>query len=71
MVIKNLEYKEKAIKKLLEVTSELMEGNSNENIIFKAPTGAGKTIIIADFLLRLVEKRTDSKAFFFHLGSTT
>ena len=42
-----------------------MEGNSNENIILKAPTGAGKTIIIADFLLRFVEKRTDSKTFSF------
>lgn len=65
MVIKNVEYKEKAIKKLLEITNELLDGNSNENIIFKAPTGAGKTIIIADYLLRLVDKRTDSKTFSF------
>lgn len=65
MVIKHLEYKEKAIKKLLEITNELLEGNTNDNIIFKAPTGAGKTIIIADFLLRLVNKRTDSKTFSF------
>ncbi|MFA6027184.1 MAG: DEAD/DEAH box helicase family protein [Ignavibacteriaceae bacterium] len=65
MIIKNLMYKEKAIAKLLDLTNELLEGNSNENIIFKAPTGAGKTIIIADFLLRLVEKRNDSKTFSF------
>ena len=65
MIIKNLEYKEKAIKKLLAIANEILEGNSNENIIFKAPTGAGKTIIIADFLLRLVEKRNDSKTFSF------
>ena len=65
MIIKNLEYKEKAIKKLLDIANELLDGNSNENIIFKAPTGAGKTIIIADFLLRLVEKRKDGKIFSF------
>ena len=65
MIIKNLEYKEKAIKKLLDISNELLDGNSNENIIFKAPTGAGKTIIIADFLLRLVEKRKDNKTFSF------
>lgn len=65
MIIKHLEYKEKAIKRLLEITNELLDGNSNENIIFKAPTGAGKTIIIADFLMRLIEKRADSKTFSF------
>jgi type III restriction enzyme len=63
MIIKHLEYKEKAIKRLLDISNELLDGNTNENIIFKAPTGAGKTIIIADFLLRLIEKRTDHKTF--------
>jgi len=65
MIIKNLEYKEKAIKKLLDIANELLDGNSNENIIFKAPTGAGKTIIIADFLLQFVSNRKDSKTFSF------
>lgn len=65
MVIKNLEYKEKAIKKLLDIANELLDGSSNDNIIFKAPTGAGKTIIMADFLLRFVEQRNDSKTFSF------
>lgn len=65
MIIKNLEYKEKAIKKLLDIANELLEGKSNDNIIFKAPTGAGKTIIMADFILQLVEKRNDSKTFSF------
>ncbi|MBN1971113.1 MAG: DEAD/DEAH box helicase family protein [Candidatus Delongbacteria bacterium] len=65
MIIKHLEYKEKAIKRLLEISNELLDGNTNENLIFKAPTGAGKTIIIADFLLRLIEKRTDNKTLSF------
>lgn len=65
MIIKYLKYKEKAIKKLLETANELLESDGNENIIFKAPTGAGKTIIMADFLLRFVEKRNDNKIFSF------
>lgn len=65
MIIKNLQYKEKSIAKLLDIANELVVGNDNENIIFKAPTGAGKTIIIADFLLRFVEKRKDHKTFSF------
>lgn len=65
MIIKSLKYKEKAIAKLLDITNELLEGNSNESIIFKAPTGSGKTIIIADFLLRFVSNRKDSKTFSF------
>lgn len=65
MIIKNLEYKEKAIKKLLDIANELLVGKGNDNIIFKAPTGAGKTIIMADFLLQLVEKRNDHKTFSF------
>lgn len=65
MIIKQLVYKDKAIKKLIAISNELLEGNSNENIIFKAPTGAGKTIIIAEFLLQLVSNRKDSKTFSF------
>lgn len=65
MIIKNLEYKEKAIKKLLDTANELLETAGNDNIIFKAPTGAGKTIIMADFLLQFVSNRKDSKTFSF------
>ena len=65
MIIKNLKYKKKAIVKLLDNTNELLEDNSNESIIFKAPTGSGKTIIMADFLLQFVSNRKDSKTFSF------
>jgi type III restriction enzyme len=65
MIIKNLEYKEKAIKKLLEYSNDLIESNNPESIIFKAPTGSGKTIMMADFLLRFVNERKDHKTFSF------
>ena len=65
MIIKNLQYKEKAIAKLLGYANELLESKNNENIVFKAPTGAGKTIIMADFLMRFVSNRKDSRSFSF------
>ena len=65
MIIKDLKYKEKAIAKLISITNELLDAKNSDNIIFKAPTGAGKTIIIADFLLQLVTNRNDGKTFSF------
>ena len=65
MIIKNLKYKEKAIAKLLDKANELLESKNNESIVFKAPTGSGKTIIMADFLLRFVNDRKDSRTFSF------
>lgn len=65
MIIKNLKYKEKAITKLLDITNDILEDNNNESIIFKAPTGSGKTIVIAEFLSQLVSNRKDSRAFSF------
>ena len=65
MIIKDLKYKQSAIKKLLEKANELLEYNNSDNIIFKAPTGAGKTIIMAEFLLQLVSEREDHRTFSF------
>ncbi len=65
MIIKTLQYKEKAIGELLNKANELLESKYNDSIIFKAPTGAGKTIIMADFLLRFVSNRKDSRTFSF------
>lgn len=65
MIIKNLRYKEKAIAKLLDIANELLEAKNNDSIILKAPTGSGKTIIIADFLLQFVSNRKDNRTFSF------
>lgn len=65
MIYKDLKYKEKAIKELLEEVNELLDEKGSENIIFKAPTGAGKTIIMADFLQQFVTERKDNRLFSF------
>lgn len=65
MIIKNLKYKEKAVRQLIEKVNELIGEDGSDNVIFKAPTGAGKTIIMAESLLVLVSNRKDNKTFSF------
>jgi len=65
MIYKSLNYKEKAVKELLGKANELLDESESDNIIFKAPTGAGKTIIMAEFLLRFVSERKDHRTFSF------
>lgn len=65
MIIKDLDYKKKAIKQLLEKMNELLGESGSDSIIFKAPTGSGKTIVMADFLLNFVNNRIDDRAFSF------
>lgn len=65
MIIKNLVYKNTAIEELLAMTNKLLTYDNNDTIIFKAPTGSGKTIIMADFLLQFVSNRNDNKTFSF------
>jgi type III restriction enzyme len=50
-------YQEKAVEKLLAITSEFLNSPENKRIVLKAPTGSGKTIMMAEFLKRLVNDR--------------
>jgi len=50
-------YQEKAIEKLLITTKEFLSSPESKRIVFKAPTGSGKTIMMAEFLKRLVNDR--------------
>ena len=52
MLLKN--YQNKAIKKLLSRSKELLKKRGERKIAFKAPTGSGKTIVTAEFLKQLV-----------------
>ena len=56
--MKHLDYQQKAIKKLLENTLELLEPNTptRQKIVLEAPTGAGKTIITATYMERLAKE---------------
>ncbi|TSC94286.1 MAG: Uncharacterized protein Athens101428_329, partial [Candidatus Berkelbacteria bacterium Athens1014_28] len=48
------DYQEDAIEELLEATKQLLN-YENQKLVLKAPTGSGKTIIMAEFLKQLTE----------------
>jgi len=50
-------YQENTIDKLLEETKKLLGDSGDQRLIFKAPTGSGKTIMMAEFLKQLVDNR--------------
>ena len=49
------DYQDIAVQKLLSRSKELLAQNGVKKIIFKAPTGSGKTIITAEFIKQLVD----------------
>lgn len=50
-------YQENAIDDLLVKTKKLLGYDGNKKLVFKSPTGSGKTIIMAEFLKQLVNDR--------------
>lgn len=55
--MKELKYQQKAVKELVEKTVELLRLNGNHHqLIFKAPTGAGKTVMASEMLATLAEE---------------
>ncbi|MEO0128516.1 MAG: DEAD/DEAH box helicase family protein [candidate division WOR-3 bacterium] len=55
MQLKN--YQEIAVEELLEKTKKLLGLSGNKKLAFKAPTGSGKTITMAEFIKQLVDDR--------------
>ncbi len=53
------EYQEKAVIKLRESINELLSTHGNEILIFKAPTGSGKTLMMAETIRRITDSRVD------------
>lgn len=51
------DYQNTAIKKLLTRSKELLAQNGEKKVIFKAPTGSGKTIMTAEFLKQLIDDK--------------
>lgn len=49
------DYQNTAIKKLLTRSKELLAQSGEKKIIFKAPTGSGKTIMMAEFMKQLID----------------
>jgi len=65
MWIEFKDYQEKAIVKLKHEVNELLEAERSKICIFKSPTGSGKTLMMAEFLKRLIDSRIDGKKFSF------
>lgn len=59
------DYQETAVKNLKDTANKLLSLQGNKTIVFKAPTGSGKTVMVAEFLKQFVENRTDYKTFSF------
>ncbi|MBP7845871.1 MAG: DEAD/DEAH box helicase family protein [Candidatus Pacebacteria bacterium] len=51
------DYQNTAIKKLLSRSKELLAQSGEKKVIFKAPTGSGKTIMTAEFLKQLIDDK--------------
>jgi type III restriction enzyme len=58
-------YQENAVVRLKRETNELLESENDKVLIFKAPTGSGKTLMMAEYLKRLIDSRIDGKHFSF------
>lgn len=53
-------YQSKAVDRLMEETLELLARDvRRQKLVLKAPTGAGKTVVMAEFLSRLAEELPD------------
>jgi type III restriction enzyme len=51
-------YQDKAVSDLYSATTYLLQKAGNKVIVLKAPTGSGKTIMMAEFLRKLVSENT-------------
>ncbi len=58
-------YQENAIDDLLTKAKRLLGYSGSKKLVFKSPTGSGKTIMMAEFLKRLVDDREIKKSFSF------
>lgn len=67
--MKNIAYQQKYIDKLAAEAQEFLEDqyrqDSNNVIVFKAPTGSGKTYIISQCLNKIVKEKASNKQFSF------
>ena len=59
------EYQREAIEKLKKTANELLGLTGNKTIVFEAPTGSGKTLMMAEFLKEFIESREDDRRFSF------
>jgi len=58
-------YQIEAVERLNDTVDGLLRSSENEVCVFQAPTGSGKTVMVAEFLKKLVKDREDGKKFSF------
>jgi len=58
-------YQEDAISDLLDKAKKLLSAGDGKELVFKAPTGSGKTIMMAEFLKQLVNNKEVKQSFSF------
>ncbi len=59
-------YQEKAVKDLLSYSRDFIEENFDESkILFRSPTGSGKTVVVANFLERFIAESNPANDFAF------
>jgi len=63
--MRELDYQIDAVRKLKDSANDLLNLQGNHTIVFKAPTGSGKTVMMAEFLKEFVSNRIDGKEFAF------
>lgn len=56
-------YQENAIQELMQYTQIYLNTPKNETIVFQAPTGSGKTLMMARFILKLTEENNHDLCF--------
>lgn len=59
------DYQERAVANLHAKVENSLRSSDNEVVIFQAPTGSGKTLIVSELLRELVTSRGDDKKFSF------
>jgi type III restriction enzyme len=59
------DYQQQAVENLQRKIENSLRSSENEVIIFQAPTGSGKTVMVSELLKELTVKRNDDKKFSF------
>lgn len=61
MLLEFKDYQENTVVELKRQTNKLLDSEDSKVLIFQSPTGSGKTLMMAEFLKRLVDSRVDNK----------
>lgn len=64
-MIKLRDYQKQAVENLCQSLNNSLKSSDNEIVVFQAPTGSGKTIMVAEMLKELIKNRKDNKKFSF------